>query len=635
MKRTAIVTMVALGFHLTLLTAPAAAAAGDLDPTFGNGGIVVGPFGYEANDVAIQSDGRIVAGGYDRDAERTAFAVGRYLANGQPDSTFGGDGTVLTDLGCNEDGVSYDGGVINAVVIQRVQGPAGAVEKILVAGSRWCTYVDDPRSWILARYEPDGSLDPTFGANGIAQLPFGGTYPEGITDIVLDSLGRIVAVGPGFSSRSVGGTDPNFAVARLLPNGAPDPSFGEGGVTVTVFPGDTSSTLWSIPYAVALTTVRRGGADVEMIVAAGSAVSLYGYVALARYLPNGALDVSFGTNGTTKFRGGRATAAQDLAVQADGKLVVATGRYSLLVRFHPDGALDDSFGVGGQVSNPDSCYSNCYVAENVTVQNDGSIVAAGLTGHPTYSFAVARYLPNGELDPSFAGGTVVQTAIGSSSEARAIALQPDGRILLAGYGVSASGSGFALTRYRAAEPPEAPVLTAAAGNATVHLEWTSPADGGSPITGYRIYRGTASGQETLLTTVGKVNSFDDSGLVNGTRYFYRVSAVNALGEGSSSNEVSATPATVPGAPNLTAQPGKPKGVTLTWTIPPNGGSPITGYRIYRGTSAGGETLFKTVGTGTSYKDTSTTKGTTYFYIVRAVNAVGEGPASNGASAMAS
>jgi hypothetical protein len=191
----------------------------------------------------------------------------------------------------------------------------------------------------------------------------------------------------------------------------------------------------------------------------------------------------------------------------------------------------------------------------------------------------------------------------------------------------------------AATVPGAPTLSASAGNAVVHLSWTAPSDGGSPITNYKVYRATSSGAETLLTTLGNVTSYDDTAVTNGTTYYYKVSAVNGVGEGGQSNEASATPqagATVPSAPqNLTATPAKGKGVQLAWSVPAsNGGSPITGYRIYRGTVAGGETLLTSVGNVTSFKDTATTHGQTYYYIVKAVNAVGESPASNEANATA-
>ena len=188
--------------------------------------------------------------------------------------------------------------------------------------------------------------------------------------------------------------------------------------------------------------------------------------------------------------------------------------------------------------------------------------------------------------------------------------------------------------------PGAPNLTAAtAGNASVALTWSAPAsDGGSPISGYQIWRGTSSGGESLLTTVGVTTSYTDSTVSNGTTYYYQVAAVNAVGPGPGSNERSATPApppppTAPGAPNLTAATAGNASVALTWSAPASdGGSPISGYQIWRGTSSGGESLLTTVGVTTSYTDSTVSNGTTYYYQVAAVNAVGTGPGSNERSA---
>jgi fibronectin type 3 domain-containing protein len=188
--------------------------------------------------------------------------------------------------------------------------------------------------------------------------------------------------------------------------------------------------------------------------------------------------------------------------------------------------------------------------------------------------------------------------------------------------------------------PGAPLnLSAVAGSAKVTLTWAHPtSDGGSSITNYVVYRGTTAGAETLLTTVGDVTTFQDFGVANGTTYFYKVAALNSVGEGPKSNESSATPAaaSVPSVPrNLTASPAKPRGVALAWTAPSsNGGSSIIGYQIYRGTSAGGETFLIDVGNVTSYKDTTASRGVTYWYKVVAINAIGASPESNEASATA-
>jgi fibronectin type 3 domain-containing protein len=127
-----------------------------------------------------------------------------------------------------------------------------------------------------------------------------------------------------------------------------------------------------------------------------------------------------------------------------------------------------------------------------------------------------------------------------------------------------------------------------------------------------------------------------SGLTNGTSYSFTVTAGNAMGTGTASNALNAIPATVPGAPlNLQASPDKTRGVDVTWAIPSsNGGSTITGYRIYRGTSSGTWALLTSGGNVTSYRDASAKKGVRYYYVVAAVNSLGPGQLSNEATAVA-
>jgi len=182
-------------------------------------------------------------------------------------------------------------------------------------------------------------------------------------------------------------------------------------------------------------------------------------------------------------------------------------------------------------------------------------------------------------------------------------------------------------------------LAGSAGSGVVNLTWSAPStDGGSAITGYRIYRATTAGSEIFLIAVGNVTTYADTGVTNGTPYFYKVAAVNSVGESVQSNEASATPqvASAPGAPrNLAATAGKPRGVSLTWQAPAsNGGSAITGYEVWRSTTSGTETLLTTTGNVLSYKDTGAAKGTTYYYVVKALNSVGAGPASGEVSATA-
>src|SRR5216683_2926869 len=184
-------------------------------------------------------------------------------------------------------------------------------------------------------------------------------------------------------------------------------------------------------------------------------------------------------------------------------------------------------------------------------------------------------------------------------------------------------------------PPGAPTaLTATAGNASISLSWTAPAsNGGASITGYNVLRSTTSGAETALSSGVVGTAFTDSTVSNGTTYFYKVAVVNSVGPGPLSNEASATPATVPSAPqNLVASAGNGS-VSLSWTAPAsNGGAPVTSNNVLRSTTSGAETALSSGVTGTTYTDSSALNGTTYFYKVTAVNSAGPGAASNEASA---
>ena len=190
--------------------------------------------------------------------------------------------------------------------------------------------------------------------------------------------------------------------------------------------------------------------------------------------------------------------------------------------------------------------------------------------------------------------------------------------------------------------PGAPTgLTATPGNGSVSLSWTAPSsNGGSAITGYDIFEGTSpNGESTTAVNTSTVTatSYSVTGLTNGTTYYFTVKAINSVGNSQPSNEASASPAvpaTVPGAPTgLTATPGNGS-VSLSWTAPSSdGGSAISGYYVFEGTSSGGESSTPVNSTPTSasstgYTVTGLTSGTKYYFTVEAINSVGSSLASN-------
>ena len=182
----------------------------------------------------------------------------------------------------------------------------------------------------------------------------------------------------------------------------------------------------------------------------------------------------------------------------------------------------------------------------------------------------------------------------------------------------------------AAKPGAPAGLTATPGDSQVTLSWAAPAsDGGAPISDYNVYQGTSPGSETGAPVSGSpvtATSTTVTGLANGTTYYFKVAAVNGIGQGPASAEVSAVPVTRPDpATGLTATPGDSQ-VTLSWAAPASdGGAPISDYNVYQGTSPGSETGAPVGGspvTATSTTVTGLANGTTYYFKVAAVNGVG-------------
>jgi titin len=211
-----------------------------------------------------------------------------------------------------------------------------------------------------------------------------------------------------------------------------------------------------------------------------------------------------------------------------------------------------------------------------------------------------------------------------------------------------SYSGQASAAAAATAPPPWPAsLTAKAGVASAALTWTAPAStGGSAITGYNVYKATSPGGEPNTPVnssplAATARTFTVTGLSNAVQYYFTVKAVNAIGVGAPSDEASATPAaaaTVPGAPiNPKATAGAAK-VTVTWATPSwNGGSAITGYNVYKGTTSGGESATPVNASPLSPSTktlavTGLTTGKKYYFFVKAINAIGISAPSSQVSA---
>lgn len=183
--------------------------------------------------------------------------------------------------------------------------------------------------------------------------------------------------------------------------------------------------------------------------------------------------------------------------------------------------------------------------------------------------------------------------------------------------------------------PGAPILLSVdAGVSSLTVNWEHTATGGSPITGSNVLRGTTPGGETLLASNVNALTYVDTTPSPGVTYYFKVEDINAIGTSPPSNELSNVLPTVPGAPTLGAPTTGNGSVSFTWTAGSTGGSPLTSQKILRGTSSGAETLLTSVSPHVlNFVDTAATNGTTWFYKVEGVNAVGTSAPSNEISAL--
>ncbi len=419
-------------------SAAAIAAAGDLDPSFSGDGRQTTNFAFQsgddANDVAIQSDGKIVVvGGNSVQGGREAnnFILARYNPNGTLDTSFSGDGKQETDLG------GYDSA--NGVAIQ-------GDGKIVVVGVSSINSTTDGAAFVLARYNPDGSLDTSFSGDG--QQAIGSDF-DSASDVAIQADGRIIAVGTccGMHGGNL------FLVARFRVDGSLDPTFTGDGTQTTRFPGNGTDAV-DVALGVA---IQANGRIVAVGYAGPNTFTNPNPdppdFALARYNPTGSLDTSFSGDGkqTTDFTPGSYDQGEDVAIQGDGKIVVVgccTGHFTLL-RYNPGGSLDSSFSGDGKRATDFNGSSDA-----VTIQANGKIVVAGGAGGGATGgdFALARYNANGSLDTSFSGDGKRKTDFGANEGAAGVAIQADGRIVAAGARVETSSNpqytrDFALARY--------------------------------------------------------------------------------------------------------------------------------------------------------------------------------------------
>jgi uncharacterized delta-60 repeat protein len=429
----------------SLTTLQVSAGAADLDPSFDNDGMVVTNNDQfdEINDLVIQPDGKIVVAGetapFDPLQSHSQIIVARYNADGSLDPTFGNNGIVTTAVG--------DQAIANAATLQ----PDG---KIVVVGSGGNM---NQTSFVVVRYNPNGSLDGAFGNGGIVTTSV--TTFARLHDVAIQPDGKIVAAGDAFIPDFAFFTNV-FTVARYNPDGSLDTTFDGDGVSQAVV-GVSPQT--AVAWGLALQNDQK-------IVLAGTCISSFSEFCLARYNSDGSADSTFDGDGlvVTGFESDFGASADDVVVQPDGKILAGGARFGdglidgVLARYNGDGSLDSTFEGDGKVITSGFQFS----VHALALQADGRIVAVGQS-IDTFSLlrlTVARYTASGAPDNTFAGGNLATPAFAFvHSRGNAVAVQTDGRIVAGGLTNFGSQGGSPIGDFgliRLGEPVNrAPVVT--------------------------------------------------------------------------------------------------------------------------------------------------------------------------------
>ncbi len=428
------------GFAITKNT-----MSGTFDNSFNGNGIVQTNFDPGNFDegicIGISAEGKIYAGGQVQNPYSLTFlGINKFNADGTADNTFDAEGKLLLNINSSED-------IVNDIVRQ----PDG---KVIAVGTTRKTLASPSTQYTtqnglaMARYKSDGTLDSTFGTNGLV-VEYTVTNSVLANSVILQPDGKIVITGQS----KAGG----MGIARYNANGTIDNTFGTGGRT----------NINTIPIFTA-TDQMGGGNDMYLlptgkilVVGQAGTVTLnqsHSNLVVVRFNADGTKDNTFGTSGQATGTGSTYSneVGYALAVQTDGK-IVAVGNSDnnfFAIRFSDTGTPDPTF--NGTSKQSVSFGNNTATARSVYIQGDGKIILAGNTVGDALlyqsDFTMLRFLNNGTLDASFGTNGLVQTNLGFDSEAiKAISLQGDGSIIVAATGRSNIDSyNFMLAKYSSA-----------------------------------------------------------------------------------------------------------------------------------------------------------------------------------------
>ncbi len=412
---------IVIGSCVTLVASMTIAADGDLDTSFSSDGKYrydMGSFDDHGYGMALGPDGTIYVVGVSGNANDD-IGVSRLTAAGALDPSFNGTGRRV---------INYVWGNDEArdVAVQ-------ADGKIVVVGS---SFIDTLDNFVVLRLNNNGSYDTSFNSLGYHHINF--SHDSFARAVAIQSDGKIVVV--GFVDQSFA-SDVDIAIARFNANGSLDTSFSGDGM-------QTFDTAWGWAEAWDVAIQPDG----KILVAGWAQVDTLREFIVLRYNSNGSLDTSFNTFGYTGVNFGSDSLGRAMVIQPDGKIVVAgtveqtIDKDIAVARFNSNGSLDTSFsGDGRQTYDGSWGWDEGW---GVALQEDGKIVVAGsATVDTIIDLWVLRYTTAGVLDTSFGGFGYAGTHFGTDTFGRAVAIQPDGKIVVAGYDEVPPYDSFAIVRF--------------------------------------------------------------------------------------------------------------------------------------------------------------------------------------------
>lgn len=408
-------------FSLAIL--PTRAEPFNLDTTFGNYGIVTTFSNANSliQSLATNTDNKILAGGFISVADQIQhFYVARYNADGILDTTFVGDtqsdipGTVITPIGTSSS--------INDITLQ--------ADGMLVAAG--VTHTNSIHSFALARYTTTGLLDTTFNGTGIVLTSIDDYCA--CQAVTTDTNGNILVT--GFSlNQSI----QSLIVARYTPAGQLDATFGTNGIVRTTIEKETTGNTILVD------------ASGNIVVGGYTVIDGIQSFIVIRYLTDGTLDTTFGTNGIviTNTPQTEHCVVTKLLLQSDQKIIavghgqVDSTHIYVLARYTTNGTLDNTFGSNGFTAQSFANSSDSHAHDARLVSGDTIIIAG--TGYVNFrsQAAVARFTADGILDATFGIGGSETTEEQNTTQGNAVTLTTDGKIIVGG----SLSNNFALARF--------------------------------------------------------------------------------------------------------------------------------------------------------------------------------------------